>query len=84
MQNVFTIDDIEAIVERTVLRTLESVGAIPKYITRKEMIQRVGRGNYDRGIREGYLNIIKKGGRTSTIHCLRSEFERFESMILIN
>ncbi len=82
MQEVFTLLEVEAIVERTVLRTLEKVGAIPKYISRKEMIQRIGRGNYDRGVREGYLKIIKKGGKTSTVSCLRSEFENYEQMIL--
>ncbi len=75
--------ELDSIVEQTVKRTLEAVGAIPKYISRPEMIGRIGRGPYDRGVNKGYLNIIKNGGRTSHIRCLRSEFERYERQIII-
>lgn len=76
--------ELESIIERTVKRTLESVGAVPKYITRKEMIRRIGQGGYNQGVKEGLLNPVKKGGRTATIYCLRSEFEDFESQNLVS
>lgn len=76
--------ELDSLVERTVKRTLEAMGIVPKLISRKEMIERVGRGNYDRGERDGYLTPIKKGGTTSTIYCLRSEFEAYEIQILMN
>lgn len=75
--------ELDSIIEQTTKRTLEATGAIPKYITRKEMIDRIGRGAYERGVSKAYLNIFKNGGKTSHIRCLRSEFERYEKQILV-
>jgi hypothetical protein len=75
--------ELDSIIEQTIKRTLEAIGAIHKYITRKEMVDRIGRGAYERGVNKGYLNIIKNGGKTSHIRCLRSEFERYEERILV-
>lgn len=75
--------ELESIIERTVKRTLEDAGVISKFITRKEMIKRIGQGGYNRGVNEGLLHPIKKGGRTATIYCLRSEFESFEYQNLV-
>lgn len=73
--------ELEQVVERAVKRTLQELGVISKFISRKEMVQAIGRGNYDRGVREGRLNIVKKGGRTSTIYCSRSEFEQYATTV---
>lgn len=78
-----TLSELESIIEQTIRRTLEDLGALPKYISRSEMIARIGRGAYDRGVNKGYLNIIKNGGSTSHIRCLRSEFERYEKQNLV-
>ncbi|MGC9341255.1 MAG: hypothetical protein ACP5E3_00995 [Bacteroidales bacterium] len=76
--------ELDSIIERAVKRALEETGAIPKYISRSEMVKRVGRGNYERGVELRFLSIIKKGGKTSKIFCLRKEFEDYESKILLN
>jgi hypothetical protein len=76
-------EELDSLVEQAVKRTLESLGTIPKYISRTEMIHRVGRGTYDRGVISGRLKIIKNGGKTSSVRCLRSEFERYEKLVLV-
>ena len=75
--------ELQSLVDRSVRRTLEELGHIPKLIPRKEMVARIGRGNYDRGVTLGILKPIKKGGSTSTIYCLRQEFEDYELQVLL-
>lgn len=74
---VITRRELKAIIEETVLQTLERIGAISPNMKRQDAIKIMGRANFERGVLLGLLNPIKKGGRTSTVEVPRVEIEEY-------
>ena len=62
--------------ELAVQRTLEKTGVLRPRITLSEAYRIAGsRTEVDRAIRMGKLKTVKKGGKTSKLWILRSEFD---------
>jgi hypothetical protein len=87
-ERLFLLSDkeLEFIIEQTVKRTAEEIGAIPKYLERNEVIKRLNgsRYFYDKGIKEGYLNPVMKGGKSSKVKILRTEVEKYEALVILD
>lgn len=65
-------------VEFGVKRGLEQCAKLPMTISLSEAYKMAGKGSrkkVDRAIENGFLHTTKKGGKTSPITILRSEFE---------
>jgi hypothetical protein len=78
-----TMRELDQIITQTVRRTLEETGRISKYVSRTEIIDKIGRALYDKGVFNGYLNPVKNGNNNAKIRILRSELELWESLIKV-
>ena len=77
--------DLEKIIQQTVRRTAEEIGAVPRFIERKEAIQMLNGSRYyfEKGIKEGYINPVSKSGSNGKVKVLRSEIEHYASKVIL-
>ena len=71
-------ETLELLADKVAERVLEKMQEDQQpLMTRGEVIEKIGRGEYEKALINGSLNKIKKGGKTSTVFIARSEFNLF-------
>lgn len=76
-----TKEQIQAYIDGAIemrLRQMKSVR--PLTITRKEVMSAIGRGAYEKAVREGKLNPIKDSGPNSKVRFRYTEVEQYLEM----
>jgi len=72
------------LINQTVLITLENLGLKKTIISRAEIIRLYGRNTFEKARNSPAIKWIKKGGRTSSIFCNRSQFDSFLNTIQLD